>query len=51
MCFHSQRPGPLKQAELHQTQKVRNQSITTALRQLRDQQLITHANNGWTLTT
>lgn len=42
-------PTPLTQAQLRDLLKVRNQSLTLALRQLHAAGLIVHDHNGWTL--
>lgn len=44
-------PAPLTQNQLRETLKVRNQSLTTALRHLQTENKISRANGGWTLTT
>ena len=46
-----QHTHPLTQALLRDTLKVRNQSLTTALRDLQAHNKITHTNDGWTLPT
>ena len=47
----SQHPAPMTQVQLRAELKVRNQSLTTALRQLQDDGKITRANGGWTLSS
>ena len=47
----TQHPAPMTQPQLRATLKVRNQSLTTALRTLHHQNKITRLNGGWTLPT
>ena len=42
---------PLTQSQLRATLKVRNQSLTTALRNLQDHDKISRTNRGWTLSS
>ena len=44
-------PDPMTQAQLRAALKVRNQSLTTALRLLQDHDKISRTNQGWTLST
>jgi len=44
-------PAPMTQAQLRATLKVRNQSLTTAIRHLHDKNKISRTNGAWTLST
>lgn len=43
--------NPMTQAQLRDTLKIRNQSLTTALRHLREQNMISRTNGAWTLSS
>jgi hypothetical protein len=46
-----QRPAPMTQVQLRASLQVRNQSLTTALRDLEANHQISRANHGWTLSS